>query len=221
MPGTKPVSPQGPILHIPPNGDTQSDYTPFLNIYEMGAVGATVIPGATVAAPVTGNGVTDDSVNINLAIAALAGTGYALYFPSGTFLVSTITVANLSNVPMYFGPGVTFTGTNALAFAAMGTWVPGADVTVPLTTGNVNLTTLQASAGRVILTGSLTGNASVTWPNLSVGQQVIVDPTGVTLNAHTVSAIINGNTWGTTIGATNLALLTIGQTKFFGTALTP
>jgi hypothetical protein len=112
-------TPGGPLVHVPPNGQSAwSDYAVYVNIYEMGYVGAQsgVFSGGVITTStstvVTGNGVTDDSAAINAAFSALAGSGLTLYFPTGTFLVST-NALNTQGVNFIVGTGATFTGTYA------------------------------------------------------------------------------------------------------------
>ena len=206
------------------------DYPSYVSIQEWAGAQSTAFgvspplnypPIGTGIAQTYGTGTTDDSLAINAALVALAGTGIALYLPGGSniYLVTANAIVNAGGVAVLFGAGATFTGTYAATLTAMGTYVGGV-VTVPITSTTQTLTAAQGMASKVILTGSLTANTTVVWP-LNIGLDVVVDPTAVVLNAHTLGAVVNGNTWGTTLGATNLAFLTIGPTKFYGAALTP
>lgn len=223
MPGTRILGPQGPVLHTPPNGTLQTDYSPYINVYEMGATGFTLIPGQTVSTQVTGNGVTDDSAAINLAIAALAGTGYTLYFPAGTYLCTANTIVNASGVPLIFGPGASATGTNAATLSSQASYSfagQAPTITTP-TTGTITLTAAQYSTGVVKYSASLTGAVTIVFPSL-VGAKWILDCTGSTLNSNTISAQANSVTWATTIGVTNQYLLEYGGVgKLYGTSLAP
>jgi hypothetical protein len=95
------------------------DYPQYVSIMEWGGAQSSafgVAPATFYAVP--GSGVADDAAAINAAIAALAGSGIGLHFPSGTYLVTAAALVNPSGVPMIGGPGVTFSGTNASQFNA-------------------------------------------------------------------------------------------------------
>ena len=128
-------NPGGPVIHVPPNGNSSySDYAPIIDIFEMGYVGAQsgVFSGGVITTStstvVTGNGTTDDGPAINAAIAALAGTGRTLYFPAGTFKITTA-IVNTAGVPIEVSPVAQFTGTNAASMAvASGGTVTGNNI---------------------------------------------------------------------------------------------
>jgi hypothetical protein len=155
-----------------------------------------------------GDGTTDDSGAIQAGINALAGTGLSLYLPAGTYYVNAAAIANTTGVPIVFGPGAAVTGANASSLTSQAISTPnGSSVTVPVTTGTVTLTATQAQSKTIVLTGSLTGNVALVLPP-NPGQTWIIDATGCTLNAHTITAQANSNSWGTTIGVSSLYQVT-------------
>jgi hypothetical protein len=76
----------------------------------------------------------------------------------------------------------------------------------------------------ITLTGSLAANVTIVIPAAATlaGAYFYVDATACTLNGHTISIQGNNNTWGTTIGTTNIYQLAWGTAgKLYGVALTP
>jgi hypothetical protein len=105
------VNAQQAVTHT---GDpvTIIDYPQMVSIMEMGGTQSSTF-GATYAQyAVPGTGVSDDSAAINAAFTALSGTGISLFFPAGTYLVSTNAIVP-GTVNWIVGVGATFTGTYA------------------------------------------------------------------------------------------------------------
>jgi hypothetical protein len=71
------------------------------------------------------------------------------------------------------------------------------------------------------LTGTLTGTGTTVTLPAKDGGFWILNTSGVTFSAHTIGVIINGNTWGTTLGASGVwrIFYSTGQGKPFGEAL--
>ena len=131
------------------NPETIIDYANFVSIAEWsGAQSSAFGVQPTTSYAQTGTGVSDDSAAINAALVALSGSGIALWFPNGTYLVSANAIVNAGAVPMLFAPGAVFTGTYASSFQA---------AIAPYTVRAV-VTSLAAYAGTG--TGTLTASAN-------------------------------------------------------------
>lgn len=215
-------SPGGAVAHQLPSVPVAfTDHQVFLSVYEF------VVPGSSPPTTVTGNGVTDDTAAIQAAINAVAGSGRALYFPAGTYYVNSAALTNALGVPMLFAPGAA-SATGTYASSLTGQWypVPGpASVSLSIAAGGtITLTAQQAAAKTIICTGSLAGNVTLVFPS-NASQEWLVDVTGVTLNAHTITAQANGNNWGTQLSATQADVARISYDanagKLYGVLLTP
>lgn len=100
---------------IPTNGETNWLNSTSLYLRDLAtAVNSATSGGGTVVTPVfnvktygaTGNGVTDDTVAVNLALAAANVSGGAVYFPAGTYIITSTLAATTQNV-RFTGDGVT------------------------------------------------------------------------------------------------------------------
>ena len=163
----------GPVVHVPPNGQSSfSDYATMIDIFEMGYYGAQSgafsngVISASSNVAVKGDGVADDGIAINAAILALAGSGRTLYFPAGTFKITTA-VVNASGVPMQISPLAQFTGTNGFTMAAASggaasgnnipNWVRGVFTTVTTSTTYTGTTTNTLTFGSNAIMGAQDG----------------------------------------------------------------
>lgn len=110
-------------------------------------------------------------------------------------------------------------GGNDVFFLGQG--VQFGNVSVAVASGTVTLTAAQYAFPYILLTGSLTANVTLVFPG-GTGATWIIDATAVVLNAHTITAQANANSWGTTIGVANLYMVTYGGTgRLYGMTLTP
>jgi hypothetical protein len=100
-------------------------------------------------------------------------------------------------------------------------WRAGSGISIAAG-GTFTLTLAQSQFKDIVLTGSLAGNATVVLPSVDAADWII-DATGVTLNAHTITLQANGNNWGTTIGVANTYRVTYRAStgKLYGGTFTP
>jgi fibronectin-binding autotransporter adhesin len=92
---------------------------------------------------------------------------------------------------------------------------------VALSSGTTNLSTAQASYADVDFgTSSLTGNCTVVFPTVALGQVYFVDATGVVFNGNSITLKINSTAMSTSITSAALWLVMYSRAgKFYATSL--
>jgi hypothetical protein len=202
-------------INAPNSGGTEA----YVNVQRAGstlvALGALV--GTTSNGAIYMNGVTPSATNFLL---TTNGTNLTLNAPAGsaTILLESATTQVAS-----------FSGTTASIAGAVG-GASGASAfrwqstTQAITSGASNvLANTVYNSPHIKFTGTLTGSGTtITLPSTD-GAFWILDFSGVTFASNSISLIVNGNTWGTTISAGAgqvLVYYSAGIARLAGTVLT-
>jgi hypothetical protein len=148
----------------------------------------------------TGNGSTDDTATITAAITAAAAVGGRVYFPPGTYLISS-PLPFVTSVT-YEGASVTNGGGSMIVSSASDLfYVPGPGNTYNATIQNLNLGS-QAGGGHVFNFSGTYGVASCWFHNLSLsqanpGKSIVYTGGNGLLGCHFESIIANYSTSNT------------------------